>query len=416
MMKRFPTYKSKLTLTMALMLWSSQMNAYQQHKGDYAYWREMPEAAQVLKDIQGNDKLEIAVRQWAASEVLHSLVNANAQRIGHRSKRVEALSRDYDGVRPKNLIDPGSIYTQSLRLLANRSFTGPFLKRYFSEPALREIEPIVSSLELFAQSEVDKANEKDTEREKFLAKDNAKRNTEQMITIATKILVVGLFAFTLVLLFRRMLTKPSLITIDKLETGGKQYGLYWVTGKVVGQGKFSTTHVSGGGSSGDGYTAPVSSSSTIHNDIFLLDLKGKEHSFQLSGWDVACREGHELTVLWAIRKGKQSGHYIVVMNHTTSEQYFDRDSIYKKMFWNWSGYLIIPVVFSLINLLIGENSKVFDAGSFITSFFIWCGVSLLITTPILAWIARSEVRRFKSSFKFEDYKKDKLDLQNQGNT
>ena len=58
----------------------------------------------------------------------------------------------------------------------------------------------------------------------------------------------------------------------------KKYTLCWTTGKVVGQGKYSTTHVSSsGGGTGD-FATPINVSSTtnVHNDVFLEDKEGKE--------------------------------------------------------------------------------------------------------------------------------------------
>ncbi len=112
--------------------------------------------------------------------------------------------------------------------------------------------------------------------------------------------------------------------MQELRAGWGTYNLNWVTGKVVGQGKYATTAVSGGGGGATNSPVTISSSTTIHNDIFLVDSNGKEHSFQLSDFNLACREGNQLTVIWAIRKGKKEGQYIVAINHTTSQQFFGK--------------------------------------------------------------------------------------------
>ena len=63
-------------------------NAHQQAKGDFAFWAEMPDVAQVINDVQGKDEEDTAARQLAAYRLLNALVNANADRIGQRSDRL----------------------------------------------------------------------------------------------------------------------------------------------------------------------------------------------------------------------------------------------------------------------------------------------------------------------------------------
>src|SRR5260370_18937202 len=41
-----------------------------------------------------------------------------------------------------------------MRLMTDRLFNLPLLKRYFSEPALREMEPIVTNIEVWAQGQI----------------------------------------------------------------------------------------------------------------------------------------------------------------------------------------------------------------------------------------------------------------------
>ena len=50
--------------------------------GDFAFWAEMPDVAQVINDVQGKDEEDTAARQLAAYRLLNALVNANADRIG----------------------------------------------------------------------------------------------------------------------------------------------------------------------------------------------------------------------------------------------------------------------------------------------------------------------------------------------
>lgn len=112
--------------------------------------------------------------------------------------------------------------------------------------------------------------------------------------------------------------------MTKLTTNGKPINLYWKTGTVINTSKTSTTQVHGGGSVHQGTgSISVSSTSTIHDQIFIKDIDGNEKSYKLSGFDVACREGNEITVMWAIKEGKEEGPYIAVLNHSTSRNFFN---------------------------------------------------------------------------------------------
>ncbi|MCW3114210.1 MAG: hypothetical protein JWR18_2606 [Segetibacter sp.] len=143
---------------------------------------------------------------------------------------------------------------------------------------------------------------------------------------------------------------------------GKEYTIYSVTGKVASSNKNMETRVSGsgGGYNGSGYSAPVNirSTTTVHDQIFLVDNSGKEHSFQLQNFDLACREGNELSVFWAIKKGKQRGEHIAVHNKTTENSFFDTGAIRRMFKPSW----IIPIVLTIFLLYIpGGGMGVFLA-------------------------------------------------------
>ena len=167
--------------------------------------------------------------------------------------------------------------------------------------------------------------------------------------------------------------------METLKVGGRTYNIYWITGKVVGKDKYST----------------------IRDNFFLLDLNGEEHAFQLRNFNVACREGHEMTVIWAVNKGKKAGPYIAVINHTTSEQYWLDDKNLHKMFKTHKYiFLFIPVLITTYSFMMSGNNKQYHSNlviiTYIIAFVIWFILSLIITGPILYWITKIKVRRFKS--------------------
>lgn len=126
-----------------------------------------------------------------------------------------------------------------------------------------------------------------------------------------------------------------------LNIGGRNYGIYYMEGTVLGKEKHLETKVSGGGGGGATYNgtggnAPISiSSRTIIHDKVYLDLgNGKEQVLEVEDWDIACREGHKMIAVWIIKQGEERGPYIAMANGTTDEVFVSRSSI-EKIFGNF---------------------------------------------------------------------------------
>ncbi len=116
----------------------------------------------------------------------------------------------------------------------------------------------------------------------------------------------------------------------KLLCGRTRYKLYSATGTVLSPSKDREvrTHISGGGgtgyvSGGTGYSsqAPITSSTTTitHVQFFLKEAEEKERPIQITDVNLALREGQKLSVVWAIKEGKDAGHYFLFRNHTTQK-------------------------------------------------------------------------------------------------
>jgi hypothetical protein len=117
------------------------------------------------------------------------------------------------------------------------------------------------------------------------------------------------------------------------QIAGRTYRIHSFTGALLDHKKRSVTEVHGSGGGGSGYSyqgtgmssqAPIriTSTTTTHDDMILQAADGQEEAFQLLDFDLAARDGHTLTVLWAIRHGKTSGSYFAVYNHDTRTDYF----------------------------------------------------------------------------------------------
>lgn len=133
--------------------------------------------------------------------------------------------------------------------------------------------------------------------------------------------------------------------INNVTIGRRAIDLYTFTGEVLGEKKWSSTHVSGGGSSN------VYSSTTTHNQFFLRDDAGREESFTAPSANLALRKGHRVTVLWGIAQGENGGLILGVRNHNTGHLTKLNESI-EKLAWtpspNFGKRLILYLVLSIV--------------------------------------------------------------------
>lgn len=153
----------------------------------------------------------------------------------------------------------------------------------------------------------------------------------------------------------------------ELVINGKVYEHYWVTGKVTGASKHLETRISGGGGGGYSYqgtgfssAAPISSQTVTHDQVFLADGSGREHALKLQNWDLATREGHELTAVWVVRKGKSSGPYLAIRNHTTDDTQYNDAELAKLNRPTWALLsLVTPFVLGGTGVLLAIAGLVF---------------------------------------------------------
>ncbi len=123
--------------------------------------------------------------------------------------------------------------------------------------------------------------------------------------------------------------------LKDISIGSKNFEIYYEVGTVLKESKRSETKVSGGGGSistvgghTSGSVSEVVAHTTVYDDIIIADKTGKEHSYQFSDFDLVCREGNELGVVWAYRKGEnKDGHYVMVINNSTNKKFFDQIAI-----------------------------------------------------------------------------------------
>ncbi|GAB4148932.1 MAG: hypothetical protein Tsb0016_20120 [Sphingomonadales bacterium] len=111
--------------------------------------------------------------------------------------------------------------------------------------------------------------------------------------------------------------------INQVTIGGKTYAIHGFRGDVASSQKQKETRVSGsGGGGGPHYTQNVQITSTTidHHELFLVNRSGEERNFKFVNWDIPCREGQNISVLWAIREGREQGPYVRVINNNLKQQ------------------------------------------------------------------------------------------------
>jgi len=131
---------------------------------------------------------------------------------------------------------------------------------------------------------------------------------------------------------------------------GKSIELHAITGTVLSSNKHLETRVSSSGG-GNNTSVSVTSRTIVHDQFFLQDSTGREHSFQLHGFDIACREGNTLSVILAIKDGKSQGLYVSVINHTTGKTSFNEDSLKRYAtpnFWKLGGIFLAVAILGYI--------------------------------------------------------------------
>ena len=118
----------------------------------------------------------------------------------------------------------------------------------------------------------------------------------------------------------------SIVNRKLVGPSGKAAWTCQVTGEVLHSERAFETVVSsrgGGGSVGayGGYVAPprITSESVEHQDLFVRDDSGVEHSFHWNSWSLPVRPGNRVSVMWGGPEASTSGTYLFAKNMDTGE-------------------------------------------------------------------------------------------------
>jgi hypothetical protein len=325
-----------LAATFAIVFWSFQANAYPLHNGEYLFWPVMPKASRVLADMKGTNDFDTAVRQTAALGLLRDLVKVDMDGKGLRyaPAREDELDTAYVHALPKGNGNVYEISAKALRLQADPSFVEPFLKRYFSEAAVREIEPMVPDLEADALNNVAQV-EALAKREAASPKKQTFASQNGLTSAQVEDLVDAGIAFYLIFMIMwlvkifRSFGSLRMTSDDPPQFRGrlKSLKVYTFTGYVRGSATRSNTTVSGSiSTAGNRVQGNVSSHTTLDQTFRLVDPRNQqEHNFQLRNWDVQLFENQLVSVAWANRKHRNDGPVFIVVNHTTGEHFLKKN-------------------------------------------------------------------------------------------
>lgn len=184
----------------------------------------------------------------------------------------------------------------------------------------------------------------------------------------------------------------------KVKAGWTHYQLYTFTGAVLDPSKAieTVTQVHGGGPH---QAISTSHSRHVHDQFFVRDARGTERSFKLVDVDLAVRGGHRLSAVWAIRKGKQRGDYVLFVNHTTGDRYFIHKGLRNMLKpHKWPALPLAALVLLLPAFLLGpemftlSSNQLQNLDAFLKILAVVAVIVFFLLRYVVIWI---RMRRFK---------------------
>ena len=102
---------------------------------------------------------------------------------------------------------------------------------------------------------------------------------------------------------------------------GKRTRIHFHTGTVTATRKQKETQIYSGAQVNGNQGANVVTSTTVdHHELLIVDASGRERAFNMVNMDLACRDGHTVTVVWVVPEGVEAGPHIEVFNHSTGDR------------------------------------------------------------------------------------------------
>ena len=127
--------------------------------------------------------------------------------------------------------------------------------------------------------------------------------------------------------------------ISTINVGSRQIEIHSMSGEVMDSQKWTTTEISGGGgegvlSNGSGYIKQdkIKSKTTTHDQIIIRTADGEEESLKVEDLNLAVRQGHWVSLIWAIPNGWREGPFVAILNQNTGALDFIGSAVNKACF------------------------------------------------------------------------------------
>lgn len=408
------------------------------HAAAPAFLAEMPEAERIAKDMQGNGKRDNAARVRSTLYIMAGMVDglAHSERATRKNSQEAAdLAAEYrttaerlneaekasypsdcqnDNCDHYKLARCAQEYTMSTELRRE------ILSRYFSPAWQQKYGPLLArhagtlwkdALELpqGQQSAVDFSGSVNCADTSIVARwwevstaalglgDIQQQSlldqlSENERSTAYKV-YAGLLFLTLLGFAREL--RPFRLNPDdpfRLNAGYSYYTLNTATGMVLSPTKAMQEHVS---VHGDGRGGVHSTSHTvIHDQFFIRNAQHYETDVKLRNVDLALREGHDFSAVWAIKRGRKSGNYFLLRNHTTNRTDF-LDHALKEMLTphRWPA-LMLTLLILLTTLVYSPEARDLEGGG--GWILAKLGIGILVSYAMFrALLAKWRQRQFK---------------------
>jgi hypothetical protein len=148
------------------------------------------------------------------------------------------------------------------------------------------------------------------------------------------------------------LRREAMTEITTITVGSRRIAIHSMSGEVMDSRKWTTTEVSGGGGSGvishgSGYVQQdeVKSKTTTHDQIIIRAADGEEESLKVEDLNLAVRQGHWVSLIWAIPSGRKEGPFVAILNHNTKSLDFIGSGVNKACFSMISSVLGVATFF-----------------------------------------------------------------------
>ncbi|MBS1626222.1 MAG: hypothetical protein JST83_19530 [Bacteroidetes bacterium] len=416
------------------------------HAGGDSYISQMPTMAKVEAEVHGSDDLDTKAKQCAAYHILQDVITTvvsqtrswaftekekkyNTMYSGAAGQLILSVYDQLDPAKTERLKEGTPAYEWKKKEEAYENDPA-FARQVVAKQVPAEIASVYLPLRLKREQEAEayknsaeykqiQAAQQQNESDAAEA-DAAEKKKIRKWTLEASMPVLYIITFILLVVVIPVLVtrrRPYYYQMPVLRAR-KDYTVYTMSGTVVDADKISSTQVySTGGSynSATGTYSPASvhSSTTIHDQIFLIDDKGREHSVQLYNWDVAARTSNVMTVIWAVEDGKESGQYIAVLNHTTRKKYTNdvvlRSILRPALGWTYPILIVVLLLLPLVVLLasIKVRSLAILMNDALGMLYLWSWLFLLlgalVAATLLTRFMQREVRRFREEIRLEDF-------------